>query len=108
MIGHLDAESIDLCGLVHRLTVSRTDADGDRYLVLVDVAPTGSALLDREDIEALIEWLSGVVADTDADADHDMPTENWICPRCNRELPAQVWVCDCAPYPQSTEQEDQA
>ena len=40
-----------------------------------------------------------------SEADHDMPTENWTCPRCNRELPAQVWVCDCVPSPQSTEQE---
>jgi len=38
-----------------------------------------------------------------SEADHDMPTENWTCPRCNRERPAQVWVCDCVPSPQSTD-----
>ena len=63
MIAHRDHEVIEVRGLMHSLALSRTAEGGDLHLVLVDVLPNGSALLDRDDIEGLIEWLSAVIAE---------------------------------------------
>lgn len=63
MITHREHEAIEIRGLVHSLTLSRAAESGDRHLVLVDVHPNGSALLDHDDIEGLIAWLSSVIAE---------------------------------------------
>lgn len=94
-----DALAAQVAEGVHVTEVWVSDLATDAMVHVMDGAALESI---NEQLKRLLDLRDALAG---SEADHDMPTENWTCPRCNRELPAQVWVCDCVPSPQSTEQE---